>query len=304
MLTIKRASLPLLLALLGVFACVLPGVTNVSPSALDTAVAETMAVIIQLTQDAGSGVSFDQTDTPTPPLTITLTQTATPTETATITPSATSTNTLLPLTPMISVSIPTNCRLGPGKIYKQVGALLVGQVVQVYARSVDNEYWYIRNPDKPSQFCWVWGEYATLSGSIYTLPIFTPPPTPTFTATYTPTAAPGFSATFSDLQSCSGWWVDISLQNTGSVTFKSVQLIVRDTVNAAVVKTTLDGFTVRTGCSASSHKNALQPGKTALQSSARFGYNLDGRKLRANITLCTGTGLGGTCVNKVIVFTP
>src|SRR5512143_1701630 len=112
---IKRTSLPLLLILLGVLACGLPGVSQTSESANATAVAETLAVIFQMTQDAGSGVALLFTDTPTasPPSTFT------PLPTSTWTPLPTSTWTPLPLLPtstfttgipMITVSTPTNCR--------------------------------------------------------------------------------------------------------------------------------------------------------------------------------------------------
>ena len=147
---VKRTSLPLLLVLLGVLACAVPVVSQLDQSALNTAVAETMAVIIQRTQDAGSGVAPVATDTPTLPVTGTpATPTLTPTSTASATPTFTA---LPPLTPMISVSVPTNCRVGPGKVYRRVGGLLVGEVVQVYARNPGGDYWYIRNPDSPSDF--------------------------------------------------------------------------------------------------------------------------------------------------------
>ena len=295
--TIKRASLPLFLVLLGVFACALPGVSQVDQSALDTAVAETLAAIIQQTREAGSGVSLDFTATPTLPLTgtVTVTPTFTATLPATFTP-------LPPLTPMVSVSVPTNCRLGQGKEYKMVGALMVGELAQAYARDPSGDYWYIRNPDSPSQFCWIWGEYATVSGAAYSLPIFTPPPSPT--PSYTPTPQPDFDAAYSALQKCAGWYVDISLKNTGTLTFRSISLTVKDTVTATVVTSVTDGFTDRTACSTITYKDTLLPGKTVIHSSPKFAYNINGHKLRATITLCGGTGLSGRCVANTIVFTP
>ena len=49
--------------------------------------------------------------------------------------------------PMISVSVPTNCRSGPGKAYPIEGALLVGEVAQVLGDDPTGNYWYIPNPD-------------------------------------------------------------------------------------------------------------------------------------------------------------
>jgi len=54
--------------------------------------------------------------------------------------------------------------------------------------SVGN-YWIINNPDS-SGTCWLWGQYATVTGNTAGLPEYTPPPTPTPTNTPTPTATP------------------------------------------------------------------------------------------------------------------
>ena len=305
--TIKRTSLPLLLILLGVFACAMPVVPQVDQNAAGTAVAETLSVIIQMTRDAGSGVSLDASDTPTIPFTDTTTpEPPTATSTLTFTPLPTLTHTppptFAPLLAMISVSVPTNCREGPGKTYDMVGALTVGEVVQVYGRTPGSDYWYIRNPDSPSHFCWVWGEYATVSGLTSAVPVFTPPPTPT--PTYTATPHPDFDASYGGLEACSGWWVDIDLHNTGTITFRSVSLTVKDTVTSTVVSAIGDGFTDRTGCSSSTTKKTLAPGKTLGQSSPKFAYDPGGHKLKVTVTLCSGTGLNGTCITDQINFTP
>ena len=52
--------------------------------------------------------------------------------------------------PLISVTVATNCRVGPGKVYDRVGALLVGQVAEVVGRNLNGNYWYIRNPNTPT----------------------------------------------------------------------------------------------------------------------------------------------------------
>src|SRR5690349_14410070 len=60
------------------------------------------------------------------------------TPTATFTPAFTPTVTLTPspiftataIIPQVSVSVATNCRVGPGKVYDRVGALLAGQVAE------------------------------------------------------------------------------------------------------------------------------------------------------------------------------
>ncbi len=273
-------------------ACVLPTVVvTADPNMVGTAIAQTLSAAGQ-TPFSPSLVPVIQisdtpifTSTPEPP-------TLTPTITLTSTPVFTST----PLVPQISVSVATNCRVGPGKVYDRVGALLVGQVAEVVGRNSTGNYWYIRNPDGNPQFCWLWGEYATLTGNYTVLPMFTPPPTPT--------PVPNFEASYSGLESCSGWWVDVDLENTGGINFKSVSMTVRDTVTNTVVSIYTDGFIDNSGCLNTENRSNLQPGTTRTISSSLFAYDPSGHKLRATITVCSETGNSGTCVSQVITFTP
>ncbi|HTP00843.1 MAG TPA: hypothetical protein VMJ64_05665 [Anaerolineales bacterium] len=310
----RRTSLPLLLLLpilLGAFACIMPAVTQSNEDAAGTAVAATLAVILRSTQDAGSGVDLLFTDTPTSLASSTFTplpppSTATLLSTATWTPLPTSTFT--PGFPIISVSTATNCRRGPGKVYDMVGGLMVGESAPVYARDPSGQYWYIRNPDIANGFCWLWGEYATVSGPTSALPVFTPPPTPTprptSTPTRTPTPAPDFNLGFDALESCSGFWVDLSFHNTGNVTFESVNMTIRDTVTSKVITVISNEFTDNTGCKSVIKKPKIGPGKAVIQSSPKFGYNPNGHKLKAVVTLCSLSGLNGYCATNSIVFTP
>ena len=57
------------------------------------------------------------------------TVTLTPSPTITASPTITLTSTLE--APMVSVSVNTNCRTGPDKIYDNIGALLVGEQAEV-----------------------------------------------------------------------------------------------------------------------------------------------------------------------------
>jgi hypothetical protein len=93
------------------------------------------------------------------------------------TPEPTATATLGP--PMLSVSVDTNCRFGPGDVYDFLGALLVGEEALVTGKLSDESFWYIENPDAPPPYCWVWGMYASIRGDKSGIPILTPPPTPT-----------------------------------------------------------------------------------------------------------------------------
>ena len=143
-------------------ACNLP---NSAPQEPDLALTITaQALLLQ------SGTPALNTETPTPQFTATITLTPTPG------------------VPTVTVSQNTNCRTGPGTQYGIVGALLIGETAEVVGKnsSVPN-YWVIKLPNG-SNTCWLWGEYATISGNTANLPEITVPPTPTPTAT--PTLAP------------------------------------------------------------------------------------------------------------------
>ena len=272
-------------------ACVTPSVVATpDQNVISTAIAQTIDA--GLTQYSPSLVPI-LTDTPVPTGTPEM-PSVTPTITLTSTPVFTAT----PLIPLISVSVATNCRIGPGRAYERVGALLVGEFAEVAGRNPSGEYWYIRNPDSGNGYCWLWGQYATVSGNFAALPIFTPPPTPT--------PMPDFEAEFSDLDACAGiWWVDITLDNTGGLNFRSLSLTLRDTETDQILSLYSDLFSDKDNCvDPNEDRENLPAGSTRTFSSPAFSYDPTGHKLRATITLCSNPGQSGTCVTKVITFTP
>lgn len=283
-----------------------PGTGAISTFAAQTMIAGLTQNVPQATLSATLEPIPTFTFTPEPP-----TATATPTET--LTPTQTLTATLAytptPLVPLISVSVPTNCRNGPGKVYEWVGALLVGEFAEVYGRDPTTNYWYIRNPDSGNDFCWVWGKYATLTGPVLLLPIFTPPPTPTPTLTplptFTPIPSPVFKADYASLDTCNGsWWVEIKLKNKGSIPLKSVNISVKDKVTDIVLVNLADGFVNMDGCLAKTTKDTLGPGDSYLLSAPAFTYNPTGHELKVILTLCSDTGQKGLCATNKIDFTP
>ena len=255
-------------------------------SALGTAVMQTM--VSAATQTAQGIVPVDLPDVPI----ATLTPISLPT--GIWTPSPVFTGTLV--VPQVSVSVPTNCRTGPGKVYDRVGALLVGQTAEVVGRDYTGDYWYIRNPNQSGGFCWLWGEYASVTGTFAVLPILTPPPTPT--------PMPAFEASYQDLEMCAVWWADLKLTNSGGLAFESISMSVRDMVTDTVVSMYADDFRDVDGCSESSAKDVLSPGATRIVSTPAFTLSPSGHELRATITLCSSDGQNGTCVTEVLTFTP
>lgn len=279
---------------------------TLAPQIMETNFAQTMSVA--LTQTAQSQfispiVQASNTPPPTvtPPITFTPgAPTITPSATATLPPAILFTPT--PSVPQISVYVDTNCRVGPGKVYDRVGYLLVGQVSEIYGRNPAGNYWYIRNLNKTTDYCWLWGEYATVSGNLSALPVYTPPPTPT--------PMPNFAASFAGEDTCcgkdgcTGWWVDIRLENTGGITFRSMTLTVRDTDTEISQTLYSNGFTDNDGCTDTVTYDSLSPGGRRIVSSPAFAYDLSDHELRATITLCSNTNQSGTCITEVIEFEP
>ena len=271
-------------------ACYISGVPiTPEPNIVNTAVAQTLAAFqFQATQPVvlsnGTGTATT-TFTPLPP-------TVSPTITFSPTPIFTST----PTVPQISVSVPTNCRVGPGKVYDRVGGLMVGEVAEVVGRNLEGNYWYIRNPDASGSYCWLWGEYAILAGNLQALPIFTPPPTPT--------PVPTFEVSYFGLEFCVDWWLDVKLENTGGVNFRSISMSVLDTNTNTTLSLSDNNFKNLDGCNTSNSMKTLASGEKFIVSSPAFSYDPTGHKMRATVTLCSEEGINGHCVTKVIEFKP
>lgn len=129
-----------------------------------------------------SMIALTQGVTQTPPTArIEFTDTAIKTPTITLT--------FPPSVPMVSVSVDTNCRAGPGIVYDRLAGLFVGEKAEVVGKytSVTPAYWIVRIG---SVTCWLWGQYATVEGNTANLPEMVPPPSPTPTFTLTPTITP------------------------------------------------------------------------------------------------------------------
>jgi hypothetical protein len=252
----------------------------------DPAMAQTLAALTVAAMQPPPTLTLLPSDTPVPMLA----PTGTLTPTSTFLPTASFTST--PVPPVISVSVDTNCRTGPGKNYDQVGSLLVGATAEVFAKDPSGEFWYIQNPDDSNGFCWVWGQYATITGDVIFLPIYTPPPSPT--------PLPDFQIVFLKVDSCSRWWLDFSIQNTSGVAFESINIVVKDTKTGASVSNTSDSFVNRKGCASPTDVALIKPGETVLLSGPGFNYDPVGHKITTTIKLCTDNNLKGTCTTKQI----
>jgi hypothetical protein len=226
----------------------------------------------------------------------TFTPSLTPTLTFTLTPNA----------PMVSVSVQTNCRSGPGSAYDIVGVFNVGQTSEIVGRSAATNYWIVKLPSNPTLTCTLWGQYATVVGDTSGLPVVNPPPTPTPKFTNTPT--PNFTVSFVDTTSCSGEYAfQFQVDNTGSITWESIRIILTDNTAASTTTHVLDSFRSYEVCAVESNQLNLEPGEgghVANVNPGQLSYDPAGHNFTAVFRLCSLDGLAGTCLDKTITFTP
>lgn len=288
----QRKFIPVLLSLMFVviLACNLP--SGATPTGdIDPLLAAQLTVTGAAQQNppiegqASPSPSFTPLPTLTVPPPSTLLPSFTPTLAFTATPSF----------PYVTLSESTNCRTGPGKLYDLVDTYNPGQTIEVIGKNSTNEYWFVRSPNNSSEFCWLWGFYAT-GGNLNNVAVFTPPATPT--------PVPNFEANYAGLDTCVGWWVEFKLKNTGATAFKFISITVRDTVTDVQLSNSTNGFTDAGGCLLSSIVATLDPGQSYIVSSPAFAADPTGHKIKANIKLCTETNFGGQCVEKNLEFKP
>ncbi len=225
-----------------------------------------------------------------------LTPSPLPSATATLTLTPTITLTPTPSTPMISVSVDTNCRSGPGKAYDRVGALMVGETAEVLARDPSGLFWYIPNPDRAGTSCWVWGQYATIEGETASLPVFTPPPTPTPAQAFAIKNVKLFTG-------CVGTSFYIQVANTGQTNWQSYRVNVTDLNTSATDVDQANGFAAaNVVCGPSLSIDALTPG----QDGYIFYYNIGSasHKMRFVVTLYGNDNQQGVHITHTIEYHP
>jgi hypothetical protein len=103
----------------------------------------------------------------------------------TATPTIASTGT--PSVPQVSVSSQTNCRTGPSVFFDWRYTMNPGETAEVVGKNTPTGYWIIKYPGGT---CWLWGQYATVTGDTSGLTEYPLPATPTPADTATPTVGP------------------------------------------------------------------------------------------------------------------
>ena len=166
--------------------------------AVNVAVEQTMAAM--QTQSANTEIAYQQqhpTETPTP--------SATPTSAFTPTPEKIT----------LTLSKDTYCRTGIFAKSPFVALMTAGKTYDILAVDPDNNAYYVVEPNHTFTYCWLWGEFATVSGDVANLPVYTPQPLPT--PTFTPTLGPDFSISYLDMKTCgTDYYFRFFIKNNGS----------------------------------------------------------------------------------------
>ena len=261
------------------------GATQADPAAATAALQTQIAALVAGTATAQA--ALDQA--------VAQTMAAMPTNTlqATWTPVFTDTASVV----MVTVSANTNCRTGPGEPYDLIGILVKGKPAEVVGRAADGGSWIIRWPDNPSRTCWLWSQYASVTGNGQALPVVIPPPTPT--------PSGSFKVVYYSTETCKGQWAfKVKITNNGSTTWESNRFNATDTSTGKNVNVDRDYFIRYDGCSLVELPSKLNPGEVGFMTSEAFNKSPYGHTISATIRLCSKDGLSGICVEKTISFTP
>ena len=201
--------------------------------------------------------------------------------------------------PTISAKVATNCRKGPNTNYEIVGLLKENQKSEVHGRNSDNTWWYIRNPDDPQGFCWVWGETTQVTGDTGTIPIATPQNPPPQNPDIL------FYASFSNKHQCMGTMgFFFQITNAGTMPLKSMQITILDLTAQenlmGPAEQNMPFMLDANQCPPTT--NILDPGTTAFVGGMLDKDPLSNHDARAIIKLCTEESLKGTCLEQYVTF--
>ena len=165
-----KVGFPALILLLVMVACTLPVEQFPPPDEIQTAAALTLQSM--LTPSVVSTAS---------PAVSTATSSPGVTETDSVTESLTATITITPTysVPILTVLESTNCRTGPGEEYEVIATYVTGKVLEIVGRYEPGNFWLVEASESPTGTCWLWGEFAEITGSYWTVASVTPPATVT-----------------------------------------------------------------------------------------------------------------------------
>lgn len=243
-----------------ILACNMPFDQVPAPSEVQTAAALTVqAVMITPSRATATTSAGSATLTKPASLTVTFSATGSPAATKTVTPTYS--------VPVLTVRESTNCRTGPGEDYDVVVTYLTGKKLEIAGRYDPGNFWLVKSNESPTGTCWLWGEYADVTGSYWTVASVTPPPT----ETARPPRAPGiiewnFSCSDSTLTFTVNW-ADNANNETGYRVFRNGESIVELPANTT---TYTDTFAISPDQSVDYYLQVFAPSGTANSSIMRM----------------------------------
>jgi len=218
--------------LITVLACNMPG-TAPTLSVNDQA-ATIIAATLQSQPQSVFDIPVTATFSPVPQVTATI-GTAGPT--ATITPTYS--------VPMLTLREQTNCRTGPGQNYEILFSYIKGVTVEIIGNYPQENYWLVKSVESPTGECWLWGEYADISGSYWVVASVTPPPTPTMSLPKAPAVKWEFNCDYAASQmEVAFTWTDNATNETGYRMIRNDQPVIELPANITAYK---DVFTFVSG---------------------------------------------------------
>jgi SH3-like domain-containing protein len=225
----KQTSLTLILILS--LACNLPGLTAQPTLSVDDEAATIIAQTLQAQVMNGGDVPITATFSPIPQATSTTGPTATITPTYSV--------------PMLTLREPTNCRLGPGQDYEVLFSYVKGVKLEIIGAYPQLNYWLVKSAESETGECWLWGEYADITGSYWVVPSVTPPPTQTMTLPQAPAVKWEFNCDYAVSQLTTTFtWTDYAVNETGYRIIRNDQAIIELPANTTAYT---DAYAFTTG---------------------------------------------------------
>lgn len=200
-------------------ACNMPARQTSTPivdlAAAGTIAAQTLEALTTLTPPSSTPNIIPATVTTAP----TMPPAASPTAAGTITPTY--------AVPMLTFDDNVNCRQGPGTSFPIVLVIQNGQQMEISGGQ--DTYWIVKVPNSDTT-CWLPKEFATPSGSTWTVPTVAAPPSPSVE----PPAAPNWTKYYYSCEYASGGntvtmemsWSDWANDETGYRVMRNGEIVV------------------------------------------------------------------------------
>ncbi|HKY53992.1 MAG TPA: SH3 domain-containing protein [Anaerolineales bacterium] len=223
----RKLTLLGIILIFAIVGCNIPGGPQPSDSVIQTAAAQTLQVI--LTPSIAITGTVQQVPSPTP---------NTPAPSATQGGVATQTPTYS--VPMLTVREQTNCRTGPGQDYEVIFTYLPGKELEILGRYEQDNYWLVKSDETSIGNCWLWGEFVEVTGSYWTVPSVTPPPTSTQAPPQAPSIVEWRFDCSSGLLMFTVSWIDRAVDESGYRVFRNEEAVAELAANSTSYTDTFD----------------------------------------------------------------